>query len=140
MKRHFNMAPLYSDRRIVELARGMEDMYASEARIELGIGWVRLERLIEEYGLVFKKKPKGEQRKYNPRPLKTEQDKLNAGFSVRKDGKWIKHCSLCKEIKTVDKFYEDSEKTSGYRSRCIECERQYQKRYYAANKPNLPSR
>jgi hypothetical protein len=118
MKRHHNMAPMYSDRRIVERAREMERMYKSEAAAELGVGVRRLERLMREYGLVFQvryelNKPSG--------PIKTNQDMIDRYKIVTIDCVKCKKCTKCRQVKPLESYHRDKSKTTGRVSTCKSC-------------------
>ena len=41
-----------------------------------------------------------------------------------------KRCSKCGEVKSLEEFRRDRSKKLGRRSRCRECERQYERAYY----------
>ncbi len=45
-----------------------------------------------------------------------------------------KICSRCKKEKPLGMFYEDKSKKDGYRSYCIECNKDYNRAYYYKNK------
>lgn len=120
-KRHFNMAPKSSDLYIVDRARESLDEYATTFALDMGIGYRRLQRLIEEYSLEFKKLPVSDAQKYNKRPMKTPQDFLNAGRLANINGILCKKCSRCQVTKPVDQFHVSSEKTSGCVSACKSC-------------------
>jgi len=42
----------------------------------------------------------------------------------------MKRCSKCGEVKPLEEFHRDRSKKQGRRSRCRECERQYERAYY----------
>lgn len=118
MKRHFNMAPLYSDRRIVERAMEMSDMHAAHAAIELGIGYRRLQRLIGAFNLEFA----GRDRAIRPnKTIKNNADMLDAFMVAKIDTEKLKKCTKCLEVKKIDQFHKDKTKSTGLCSACKSC-------------------
>ena len=140
MKRHFNAAPLSSDRFIVEKAREMSDMYECHVMRELGIGQYRLRRLMKEYGLVFRRREIVGRPREQARPMRTREDRLMAGRAVLHEGSWYKRCSICENVLEANKFCFDDSKTSGLKSHCRECGNAREREYYKAKKSKLSSR
>ena len=118
MKRHFNAAPLYSDRRIVERAKELEHLHADYAARELGVGYRRLKRLSIEYGLTFA----GSDRAMRPLTQpKTNADVLDHFMVAKIDGVKYKKCTRCMQVKTIESFHRDKSKSTGSASACKSC-------------------
>ena len=116
-KRHFNMAPASSDRRIAELAAQMSDCYLVNVARELGVGFGRMKRIAAEFGLVFR------QRAFTGESHKPPRSPLEAGRVVMLNGMAVKKCSGCNEVKGVEHYSPDPTKRSDCQSRCKACRR-----------------
>lgn len=116
-KRHFNMAPASSDRRIAERAAQMSDCYLVNVARELGIGFGRMKRIAAEFGLVFRQRP------FTGESHKPARSPLEAGRVVMINGLAVKKCSGCGEVKGVEFYRRDPTKRSDCQSRCKECRR-----------------
>lgn len=46
----------------------------------------------------------------------------------------VKKCCMCKEELPVEQFKKNSRRKDGLQSQCIECQREYRRKHYEANK------